>query len=80
MIEKNIGNIERVFRLIAGIALGTWAVLRPDMNGIEWFIALVSIMLILNGVFSRCYLWYLFEINTCSENDKDCIDNKTSCV
>jgi len=31
----------------------------------------VSLALILNGVFSRCYLWYILEINTSGEGE-DC--------
>lgn len=68
MIEKNIGNIERVLRILAGLALGSWFLVQPHLNGIEWFIFAVSIMLILNGVFSRCYLWFVLDVNTTRRN------------
>lgn len=64
MIERNLGNIERILRLLCGIGLGIWAFIQPSMNGIEWFVVLVSSFLILNGIFSRCYLWYVLDINT----------------
>ncbi|MDA7687131.1 DUF2892 domain-containing protein [Pseudomonadales bacterium] len=64
MIETNIGNVERVLRLIIGVSLAGWFMLQPHLNGIEWFIFTVSTMLVLNGVFSRCYLWYVLDINT----------------
>jgi hypothetical protein len=64
MIERNLGNIERVVRLLFGAALACWALLQPAMNGVEWFIVVISLALILNGIFSRCYLWYVLEINT----------------
>ncbi len=64
MIESNLGNLERVLRLIFGIAFAGWAFSRPEMHGIEWFVVLISIALILNGVFSRCYLWYLWDVDT----------------
>jgi hypothetical protein len=64
MIERNLGNIERMLRLLCGIGLGIWAFTQPAMNGIEWFVVLISSLLILNGVFSRCYLWYVLDINT----------------
>ncbi|MFT4519957.1 MAG: hypothetical protein ACI9JM_002357 [Halioglobus sp.] len=64
MIERNLGNAERVVRLLMGLAFATWALLQPFVNGIEWFVIAVSLMLILNGVFSRCYLWYVLEIDT----------------
>ncbi len=64
MIERNIGNTERILRLIFGIAFGAWSLSQPHMNVVEWFVAIVSLALILNGVFSRCYLWYILDINT----------------
>ncbi len=72
MIDKNLGNFERLFRLACGVVFLAWALTRPALNGIEWFVILVSTALILNGVFSRCYLWYVLDINSCTANDADC--------
>ncbi|MFT4998544.1 MAG: hypothetical protein ACI8RO_001899 [Flavobacteriales bacterium] len=68
MIERNLGNLERVIRLFIGLAFGIWALIQPSMNGIEWFVMVISMMLIMNGIFSRCYLWFFLDINTCAEN------------
>ena len=75
MFERNIGNVERVFRFFFGLLFAGWVFLQPHLNAIEWFVIIVSLMLILNGIFSRCYFWYLLEINTCASGDKDCIEN-----
>ena len=64
MIERNLGNIERLLRLVVGLAFAAWTVTQPAMNAIEWFVAGVSLFLILNGVFGRCYLWFVLDINT----------------
>jgi hypothetical protein len=64
MIEKNLGNLERSVRLLAGLVLAWWTLQQPTMNGVEVFVAIVSLFLILNGVFSRCYLWYILDINS----------------
>lgn len=64
MIDPNLGNLERILRLGFGIAFAVWALTRPAMHGIEWFVVFISLALILNGVFSRCYLWYIWDINT----------------
>ena len=72
MIEANLGNIERVLRLIGGILLFGWALSQPYMNGIEWFVVIISVMLMLNGIFSRCYLWFILDINSCQADVKDC--------
>ncbi|MEP5566844.1 MAG: DUF2892 domain-containing protein [Halioglobus sp.] len=63
-IERNLGNVERVTRLALGIFLIWLSVTSPYLNGIEWFVAIISTALILNGIFSRCYLWYVLDINT----------------
>jgi|AntAceMinimDraft_11_1070367.scaffolds.fasta_scaffold00019_60 hypothetical protein len=64
MIERNLGNAERITRLTLGIAFAVWALVQPTMNGIEWFVVAVSLALIGNGIFSRCYVWYLLDIDT----------------
>jgi hypothetical protein len=69
MIDRNLGNAERVVRLLMGLAFATWALFQPYLNGIEWFVIAVSLMLMLNGIFSRCYLWYVLEIDTSGTGD-----------
>jgi hypothetical protein len=64
MIERNLGNIERVVRLFLGVAFAVWAFSQPAMNVIEWFITFVALALMLNGIFSRCYVWYVLDLNT----------------
>ena len=64
MIERNLGNIERVVRLFLGVAFATWAFLQPTLNIVEWFVIGISLALILNGIFSRCYVWYMLDINS----------------
>ena len=64
MISRNLGNIERVVRLFMGLAFAGWALSQSYLNGIEWFVIVASLMLILNGIFSRCYLWYVLDIDT----------------
>jgi hypothetical protein len=79
MIERNLGNVERVLRLLAGLAMAVWALLQPNMNGIELFVMATSVMLIMNGIFSRCYLWFVLDINSCADDKQDCEKNDSSC-
>jgi len=69
VIERNLGNIERVVRLLLGLAIAVWLLSRPDFNGIDLFVTAICVALILNGVFSRCYLWYVLDIDTTSGAD-----------
>ena len=64
MIDRNLGNIERVTRLIIGLAFAAWALSQTALHGVEWFVIIISLMLMLNGIFSRCYLWYILELDT----------------
>ena len=72
MIERNLGNAERVVRLLLGVLMFGWAVQQPHMNPMEWFVTGVSVALILNGIFSRCYLWYVLDLDTCRDGEEDC--------
>ncbi len=71
-IEQNLGNVERVIRLGLGTFLIWLGLTSPHLNGIEWFVAIISTALILNGVFSRCYLWYVLDINTKTKRQGKC--------
>lgn len=72
MIERNIGNAERIVRFCFGLIFGFWALTQPAMNTfVEWFVIVVAVSLMLNGIFSRCYLWYLLDVNT-SEKTARC--------
>ena len=71
MIERNLGNVERVLRLLFGLTFAAWAFSQPVLNAVEWFVTIISLALILNGVFSRCYLWYVLDLNTCNNDDTD---------
>jgi hypothetical protein len=70
MIEKNLGNLERIVRLAMGVCFAIWTIAQPTMNGIEWLVMIVSMALILNGVFSRCYLWFILDIDSRSEEGR----------
>ena len=63
-IERNLGNVERIIRLLLGGWLMVVAITSPGLNGIEWFVGIISICLVLNGIFSRCYLWYVLDLDS----------------
>ena len=42
-IERNLGNMERMIRLALGGVLMWLAVTSPALNGIEWFVAIISV-------------------------------------
>jgi hypothetical protein len=72
MIDRNIGNVERLLRLAMGLALALWAYQQNALNAVDWFVVAISVALLLNGIFSRCYLWYVLDINTYRRGRKNC--------
>ena len=72
MIELNLGNAQRLVRLLMGVMLFGGALQQTAMNGTDWFVVLVAIALVLNGIFSRCYLWYLLDINSGQDGGQEC--------
>ena len=78
MIERNLGNAERVLRLIFGLMFAAWAISQPFLNGVEWFVIVISIALMRNGIFSRCYLWYVLDLNTYQGDDENRV-GRTAC-
>jgi hypothetical protein len=72
MIDRNIGNVERLLRLGMGLALAIWAYQQNALNPVDWFVVIISVALLLNGIFSRCYLWYVLDINTYRDGRKNC--------
>jgi len=70
MIERNLGNVERVTRLLFGLLFGGWVMTRPDINAMDVFVLVIAMTLVLNGIFSRCYLWYVLDINTTGKDEE----------
>jgi len=64
MIERNLGNIERVVRLALGMGLALWLWQQPAYTIADIMAGAVALFLILNGIFSRCYLWYLLDLSS----------------
>jgi hypothetical protein len=68
MIDKNLGNIERVLRFVTGMFLFGWVVMQPEMSGASWFVSMIGLFLTLNGIFGRCYLWHVLAFSSCGCN------------
>jgi len=56
----NIGNTDRIIRIIAGVALITWAV---AFNGPVW--AYVGVLPLITGLIKWCPAYTIFGIKTC---------------
>ena len=62
MAARNVGNIDRVLRIVVGIALlATIALIEGPL---QW-IGLVGLVPLLTGLVGTCPLYRLFGISTC---------------
>ena len=59
-MTANVGSIDRIIRIVAGLALIAWA-LTPD--GPKW--AWIGVVPLATGIFSICPAYSLLGMNTC---------------
>lgn len=71
MIDRNIGNVERLLRFTFGVGLILFLLSQPGVTAVEWFIGGIAAMLILNGISSRCFIWHWLGLNTNTSKDAD---------
>ncbi|MDD2933843.1 MAG: DUF2892 domain-containing protein [Methylotenera sp.] len=59
-MKANVGGIDRVLRIVAGLALIAWVLLA---NGPAW--AWIGVVPLATGLISFCGLYTILGINTC---------------
>lgn len=60
---KNVGGIDKILRIIAGIALIASVFLVPAMSPWGW----IGVVPLLTGLFNFCPLYPLIGLNTCKK-------------
>ncbi|MEA5160764.1 DUF2892 domain-containing protein [Cereibacter johrii] len=63
MFKTNVGGIDRILRIVAGLALLAAFFLLPDAS--YRVVLLIGIVPLLTGLFSTCPLYTLLGLNTC---------------
>lgn len=64
-LTQNVGGIDKIVRIVGGLAL-VGAAVYLEM----WWLAAVGALLALTGLVGRCGLYYLLGINTCRTQPK----------
>ncbi len=64
MFKTNVGGIDRVIRILLGIALLAWWFFAPGM-GLRWVPLVLGLVALGTGLMSTCPLYSLLGINTC---------------
>ena len=63
-MKPNLSLFERFVRPLLGGIVASVALTQPNFGWIEGMLVFCGILLILNGVLARCYLWKWLGINT----------------
>lgn len=63
MFKTNVGGIDRILRIVVGIALLAAFFLYPDASWRYW--TLVGIIPLATGLLSTCPLYSIFGLSTC---------------
>lgn len=59
----NVGAIDRIIRLVLGIALIVMTLLNPG-NAFSWLLVLIGIVLVLTSAIGFCPLYTALKLNT----------------
>ena len=63
MFKTNVGGIDRILRIVVGIALLAAFFLYPEASWRYW--ALIGIVPLATGLMSTCPLYSIFGLSTC---------------
>ena len=72
MIERNIGQTERIIRFVLGILLVGWVLAGREFGAAQGVALVAAFALFWNSIFARCYLWKWLRINSCDPGVEDC--------
>lgn len=65
MFAKNVGSVDRIVRIVAGLLILSLFFVYPDASWRYW--TLLGIVPLLTGLFSTCALYSLIGVNTNSK-------------
>jgi hypothetical protein len=65
-MKKNVGSIDRILRIIIGLALIAWGVIEKNWLGAIGIVPLVTALM------GWCPLYSILGVKTCTMKDGDC--------
>ncbi len=63
MFKNNVGNLDRILRVVLGVVLLALFFVYPDASW-RWF-TLIGIVPLITGLFATCPLYSIFGFSTC---------------
>lgn len=67
MFVTNVGGIDRIVRVVAGIVILSLFFLYPDVSWRYW--TLIGIVPLITGIFATCPLYTLIGLSTCPRGE-----------
>jgi hypothetical protein len=64
MFKTNVGNVDRIIRVLAGIVLLGAFFIFPG-HGYRWIYALLGVIALATGIMSTCPLYSILGISSC---------------
>lgn len=68
-MTKNVGGIDRILRIVVGVALLAYAIAGPDTGYNMW--GYIGIIPLATGLISWCPLYPILGIRTCKANSEE---------
>jgi len=69
-MKANVGNTDKLIRIILAIVLGTLYLTNTVSGGLGILVLVFAIILVATSLISFCPIYPLFGINTCSLKNK----------
>lgn len=63
-MKKNVGMIDRIFRLLLSASLFGWAFYRMEFDVLGTIAVLVALILVLTSIFSFCPIYRIFRTSS----------------
>jgi hypothetical protein len=64
MFARNVGTVDRFIRIVAGLALLTFAMMGPEEIAWRW-VGYIGVVPLLTAAFSTCPLYSILGISSC---------------
>jgi len=65
-MKKNVGSIDRILRIVIGLALIAWGVIEKNWLGA------IGVVPLFTALMGWCPLYSILGVKTCSVKDGDC--------
>lgn len=64
-LVRNVGSIDKIIRIVAGLALGAWGILAAGISSVVGIVAIVvGLVLLATAIINFCPIFKIFGISS----------------